>query len=70
MQWGYIEANWKQVKGRVRERWGQLTDDDLERIAGKRDRLLGVLQERYTETRENLEKQIEEWREKQKAPSS
>jgi uncharacterized protein YjbJ (UPF0337 family) len=53
-----FEGMWKQVKGRAREWWGMLTDDDLERIAGKKDRLLGVLQERYGYTRERAEDEI------------
>lgn len=40
-------GNWMQIKGRVREEWGELTDDDMETIAGKRDLLVGKLQERY-----------------------
>ena len=46
MNWDLIEGNWKQIKGKVREKWGKLTDDDLDVIAGKRDQLLGKLQER------------------------
>ena len=45
MNWDRIEGNWKQLKGRVREQWGKLTDDQFDNIAGKRDRLAGSLQE-------------------------
>jgi len=45
MNWDRIEANWKQLRGRVREQWGQLTDDDLDRVDGKRDQLIGRIQE-------------------------
>jgi uncharacterized protein YjbJ (UPF0337 family) len=53
-----FEGLWKQMKGNVREWWGKLTDDDVERIGGNRDRLLGVLQERYGYTRERAEDEI------------
>jgi uncharacterized protein YjbJ (UPF0337 family) len=47
MDWNEIEGNWKQFSGKVKEKWGKLTDDDLTTIEGKRDNLLGRLQERY-----------------------
>lgn len=53
-----IEGNWKQVKGKVKEQWGKLTDDDLDVIAGKRDQLLGRIQERHGLAREEAEKQV------------
>jgi uncharacterized protein YjbJ (UPF0337 family) len=46
MNWDQIEGNWKQLKGRFREKWGKLTDSDLEVVAGRRDHLLGKLQEK------------------------
>jgi uncharacterized protein YjbJ (UPF0337 family) len=52
-----FEGKWKQMKGSVREWWGKLTDDDIDRIAGKKDKLLGVLQERYGWTREKAEEE-------------
>jgi uncharacterized protein YjbJ (UPF0337 family) len=42
-----IEGNWRQFKGKVKERWGKLTDDELDVIAGKRDQLSGTLQKAY-----------------------
>jgi uncharacterized protein YjbJ (UPF0337 family) len=59
MKWDQMEGKWKQFAGRVREKWGELTDDDVDVIAGKRDRLLGKLQERYAIKREEAEKQID-----------
>jgi len=53
-----FEGMWKQAKGQVRDWWGQLTDDDLERIGGKKDKLLGALQERYGWTRARAEDEI------------
>ena len=53
-----FEGMWKQVKGNVREWWGKLTDDDVEKIGGKKDRLLGALQERYGWTRQRAEDEL------------
>jgi uncharacterized protein YjbJ (UPF0337 family) len=59
MNWDRIEGNWKQIKGRVKEQWGKLTDDDVDVIAGKRDQLVGKIQETYGITKEEAEKQVE-----------
>ena len=56
-----IEGNWKQFSGKVKEKWGKLTDDDLTRIAGKKDQLAGKLQERYGIAKDQAEKQIDEF---------
>ena len=56
-----LKGMWKQVKGSVKERWGKLTDDDLEVIDGKQDQLIGKIQERYGVAREAAQKQVEEW---------
>ena len=61
MNWDRIEGNWKEFKGRVREQWGKLTDDDLERAAGKRDQLIGRIQERYGIAREVADRQVNDW---------
>jgi uncharacterized protein YjbJ (UPF0337 family) len=61
VNWDRIEGNWKQLKGRARQRWGELTDDDLDRIGGRKDELLGVLQERKGIAREEAEREIREW---------
>ena len=58
MNWDQIAGNWKQVKGVVRERWGKLTDDDVDVIAGKRDILLGKIQEKHGIAREEAEKEL------------
>ena len=47
MDWNRVEGNWKEMKGKVKEKWGKLTDDDLTAINGKRDQLEGALQRRY-----------------------
>lgn len=56
-----ISGNWKQFKGKVKEAWGKLTDDDLDVIAGKRDQMVGKMQERYGVAREEAEKQVKDW---------
>ena len=56
-----IEGNWKQFKGKVKEQWGKLTDDYLDVIAGKRDQLLGKLQERHGLAREAAAEQLKGW---------
>lgn len=61
MNWDRIEGNWKKVKGTVREQWGLLSDDHLERIAGKRDQLVGSIQESYGIAREEAERQVMAW---------
>lgn len=58
MSWNRIEGNWKQFKGKVKETWGELTDDELEQIAGKRDMLLGKIQEKYGIAQDEAEKRI------------
>lgn len=61
MNWDRIEGNWKQIKGSVQERWGKLTNDQLDVIDGKREKLAGRLQEQYGITKDEAEKQISEW---------
>lgn len=53
-----IEGNWKSFKGKVKEQWGKLTDDDLDVIAGKRDQLLGRIQQRHGLAKDEAERQI------------
>ena len=59
MNWDRIEGNWKQFKGRVKEQWGKLTDDDIDVIAGKRDQLVGKIQEQYGIGKDEAEKQVD-----------
>lgn len=56
-----LEGNWKQLRGKVKERWGKLTDDDLDVIEGSRDQLVGRIQARYGIAKDAAERQIEEW---------
>jgi uncharacterized protein YjbJ (UPF0337 family) len=66
MNWDQVAGKWKQFKGSVKQRWGQLTDDDLDFISGTRDKLIGRIQERYGITREEAQKQAEDWFKTQK----
>lgn len=61
MNWDVIEGKWKQIKGEVRGQWGKLTDDDLDLVAGKRDALIGKVQERYGHTRDEAERDVDDW---------
>jgi len=61
MNWDQIEGKWKQMKGTLRDKWGKLTDDDLERIGGNKDKLVGALQERYGWERDQAERESENW---------
>lgn len=54
------EGKWKQLKGQIQEKWGELTDSDLERAEGSSDRFIGVLQERYGLARDEAKKQFDE----------
>ncbi len=59
-----FEGKWNQFKGSLREKWGKLTDDDVEKVAGKRDNLVGVLQEKYGRTKMEAESEIDEFMKK------
>jgi uncharacterized protein YjbJ (UPF0337 family) len=61
MNWDQIEGSWKQTMGKAREKWGKLTDNDLQQVAGKRDQLVGKLQKHYGIVRQEAQKQAEEW---------
>jgi uncharacterized protein YjbJ (UPF0337 family) len=61
MDWNRIEGNWKQAKGKVKEKWGQLTDDDLSQIDGKREQLEGKIQQRYGMAKDMVRKDVDDW---------
>jgi len=61
MNWDIIEGKWKQVRGQAKQKWGKLTDDDLDQIGGKRDQLIGKLQERFGYERDRAEREVREW---------
>jgi uncharacterized protein YjbJ (UPF0337 family) len=56
-----FQGKWKQLKGKVKEKWGKLTDDDLEMIDGREDQLVGKIQERYGISKEEAAKQLGDW---------
>jgi uncharacterized protein YjbJ (UPF0337 family) len=56
-----VEGNWKQFKGKLKEEWGKLTDDDFDIIAGKRDQLVGRIQERYGIQKDDAERRVREF---------
>ncbi len=60
MDWNRVEGNWKQFTGKVKEQWGQLTDDDLKVINGRREQLEGKLQERYGYDKDKIRKNVDE----------
>jgi uncharacterized protein YjbJ (UPF0337 family) len=64
MNWTQVEGKWEQLKADVKSKWGKLTDDDITYVSGKRDKLVGKLQERYGLLRENAQKDVDEWFEK------
>jgi uncharacterized protein YjbJ (UPF0337 family) len=66
MNWDQVEGNWKQLKGNVKEQWGKLTDDQLDVIAGKRDQLAGKIQEAYGVSKEEAERQLSDWQQRQR----
>lgn len=66
MDWNRVEGNWKQFKGRVKEKWGDLTNDDLDKVNGQRDQLEGLIQERYGIAKDQVRKDVDAWLEEEK----
>jgi uncharacterized protein YjbJ (UPF0337 family) len=66
MDWNRVEGNWKQMKGKIKEKWGNLTDDDLDKIAGRRDQLEGIIQERYGVAKDQVRQDIDRWLDSQR----
>ena len=61
MNWDRVAGDWKQFKGKVKEKWGQLTDDDLAKINGNREQLEGLLQQRYGYAKDKAKQEIDSW---------
>jgi uncharacterized protein YjbJ (UPF0337 family) len=61
MNWDMIKGQWKEMKGDAKRQWGKLTDDDLTRIEGDRDKLVGTVQKQYGKSKEEAEREVEEW---------
>ncbi|WP_372989859.1 CsbD family protein [Sulfitobacter sp.] len=65
MNWDTVKGNWKQMTGKIKEEWGDLTDDDLTEAAGERDQLVGKIQAKYGIAKEEAEKQVDSFLSKQ-----
>lgn len=61
MNWDQIEGNWHSAKGKIKAQWGKLTDDDLTRIDGQREELCGEIQKQYGKTKEEADREINQW---------
>jgi uncharacterized protein YjbJ (UPF0337 family) len=61
MDWNRVEGNWKQFKGKAKEKWGKLTDDDLNVIEGRREQLEGKLQQRYGFAKDQIHTDVDDW---------
>ena len=69
MNWDRVEGNWKQMKGAVKEKWGKLTDDDLTTLDGKRESLMGKLQERYGWAKDEAERELNDFADNYREPA-
>jgi uncharacterized protein YjbJ (UPF0337 family) len=65
MNWDRIQGNSKQMTGSLRNKWGKLTDDEFEQLAGHKDKLVGKIQERYGIQKDEAERQVNEWEKSQ-----
>lgn len=63
-----FEGKWKQFKGEVKKQWGKLTDDEIDQINGQHEKMVGLLQERYGYSREQAERELDEFMERQATP--
>ncbi len=61
MNWDVMKGKWKQVKGSAKNKWGDLTDDDLQQVEGNRDKLVGKVQEKYGMARSEAEREVDDW---------
>lgn len=61
MNWDQVEGRWKELKGKAIEKWGELTDDDLDQAAGKREQMAGLLQKKYGDNKADAERKVDDW---------
>jgi len=61
MNWDRIEGNWKQFTGKVQQQWAKLTDDDLQMVQGRREELIGRIQERYGYAKDQASREVDDW---------
>ncbi|WP_418593228.1 CsbD family protein [Ponticoccus sp. (in: a-proteobacteria)] len=64
MNWDQIQGKWTQLKGKAREEWGELTDNEIQEARGEREQMLGLIQEKYGRTREEAERELSRWQTK------
>jgi uncharacterized protein YjbJ (UPF0337 family) len=61
MDWNQIQWQWKQLKGKAKTKWGKLTDDEIDVVEGRRDDLVGKIQQRYVIAKEQAEREVDDW---------
>jgi uncharacterized protein YjbJ (UPF0337 family) len=61
MNWDQVKGKWETFKGQVRTKWGKLTDDDMDKIGGRRDELVGRIRDRYGYEKDQAEKEVDDW---------
>lgn len=61
LNWDVIQGQWAQLKGKIQETWGELTEDEIDRIAGRKEQLVGKLQEKYGYAKADADRASEEW---------
>jgi uncharacterized protein YjbJ (UPF0337 family) len=61
MNWDQVQGNWEQMKGKAREKWGEITDDEMTEIGGRKDQLIGKIQAKYGSSRADAERESDDW---------
>jgi len=61
MNWDQVKGQWKQYKGSAKETWGDMTDDELMQAEGQRDKMVGLVQEKYGKAKEDAEREVDDW---------
>lgn len=61
MNWDQVKGNWGQFRGRARQQWGKLTDDELDNMEGRREELVGKIQARYGKSKDQAEDEVNRW---------
>jgi len=61
LDWNRVEGNWKQFKGKIKEKWGELTDDEIDKMEGSREQFEGKIQEKYGIGKDQSKRNIDDW---------
>lgn len=61
MNWDQVAGRWKEFKGKAKEQWGELTDDELDKVEGKRDQMVGLIQRKYGYAKDQAEREVDSW---------